>query len=103
MKIFVGALVILALQRHLGREHRHEMTRLEEELNRELSKAKKEFTRESRGEVKFEKILEKRHKLEKKADKAYAKFKEKAAEKNRLDQGVPSPHPQRELATPPPL
>lgn len=63
--------------RQIQREHDREIAMLEDELHRKLQRARAEFKHEAAREDKAEKVMEKRRKLEKKVDTAYAVFNEK--------------------------
>jgi hypothetical protein len=58
-------------------------SKLEEELDKKLDQAEREFRREAAKGNKRDKVNEKGRKLETKVDEAYAKFSEKVNEENR--------------------
>lgn len=66
----------------IRREHDREIVMLEDELHRKLERARVEFKREAAREDKPEKVMEKRHKLERKVEAAYTKFNDKIAAVN---------------------
>lgn len=65
--------------RQIQHEHDREIHMLENELHRKLERAQAEFRREAEKEDKSGKVRQKRRKLEKKVNAAYAVFQEKIA------------------------